>query len=132
MSHHSQIPEKPLVASVNTDQKQLQTNRTYFFEREDGSIICTEEREAWGLYSRVPQVLGKRTYPLKFIGSSDGKKYQQAILESQQIYLETNNLAKAQERLRQGEKEELEIARGNLVPPRNQDKMGTGASYLQV
>lgn len=132
MTHHSQIPEKPLVASVNTDPKQLQTNRTYFFEREDGSVIFAEEREAWGLYSRIPQVLGKRTYPLKFLGSSDGKKYQQAIFDSQQIYRETNSLAKAQERLRQGEKEELEAARGNLVPPRNQDKMGSGANYLQV
>lgn len=127
----SDIPEKPLIASVNKEQYPI--NRTYFFERPDGSRVCAEEKEAWSLYSRSPQILGVRTYPFKFLGSSDGSKYQQAIRESKEIFTTTGDLEKAQARLRQGEEEEFAQAKGVMIPPPNMDRMdlkGRGNTFL--
>lgn len=128
---HSDIPLKPLVAKVN--QEQLPINRTYFFERPNGTRVVAEDKEAWSLYSRIPQVLGIRTYPFKFLGSSDGRKYQQAILESKEILATTGDLEKAQVRLRLGEEEEFEQAKGVMVPPPNMDRMdlkGRGNNFI--
>lgn len=128
--HYSSIPEKPLTASVN--DKIEETERIYFFQRANGSIIFTKGREAWNLYARRPQVLGQYVPKFVFLGSSDGTTFQQAVRESHEIYRTTQDLAKAQERLRQGEKDELEKARGNMIPPPNYDKMGSGANQLMV
>jgi hypothetical protein len=130
--NYNNIPEKPLVASVNTKQQEQVIGRTFFFERPDGSRISTEEKEAWNLYTRIPQELGTRKPGFKFLGSSDGTTYQQAVFEAQQIFLNTNDLKMAQDRLRQGEVEEFEKARGNMKPPRNMDVMGPGANQLQI
>lgn len=125
---YDNIPEKPLHASVN--EKEYPMNRVYFFERPDGSIISCEEREAWGLYARAPQELGVRRPPFKFVGSSNGALYGNAIRESKAIMRETGDLQKAQEHLRAGEKLELESARTTPIPPRNMDKMGPAANEL--
>lgn len=126
--HYSSIPEKPLNASINS--KIEEAERIYFFERPDGSRIFAKDREAWNLYSRRPQILGKYTQAFKLLGSSDGTTYQQAVREAQEIYFQTNDLQKAQDRLRKGEFEEFEKAKGNLTPPPDYDKMGTGAKYI--
>lgn len=107
-----------------------QATRTYFFERPDGSIISAQGKEAWSLYSRPPQIVGTRLPPYKFIGSSDGTIFQRAVIESQSVYRQTLNLEEAQKILRKGEQEELEKARGNMVPPPNMDKMGPAGHLL--
>lgn len=128
--HYSSIPEKPLNASIN--EKIENAERIYFFQRHDDSVIFAQGREAWNLYVRRPQVLGQYMPKFKFLGSSDGTTYQQAVREAHEIYTTTQDLKKAQERLRQGEKEELEKAKGNMIPPPNYDKMGSGANHLMV
>lgn len=105
-------------------------NRTYFFERHDGSIISAQGKEAWNLYSRHPQIVGTRVPPYKFIGSSDGLTFQKAVEESQAVFRNTGNLEEAQKILRAGEQEELNKARGNMIPPPNMDKMGPAGHLI--
>lgn len=121
---------KPLYASA--DPRSYPIARVYFFEKSDGTRIFTEEKEAWSLCTRAPQILGIRTYPFKFLGSSDGRLYSQAIAECKQIMNETGNLQEAQARLKRGEEEEFAVAKGNMVYPRNMDKMGPAANELMI
>jgi hypothetical protein len=89
------------------------SRKTWFFERPDGSIFGCQQVEAW-------QTLLKHnahTRDFKFIGCSDGMTFQRAVLESQKVFKETGDFAKAQEVLRQGERDEIEKARGNLEYP---------------
>lgn len=126
--HYNSIPEKPLIASP--DGKVEQAERIYFFERHDKTRIFAQGREAWNLYTRKPQILGRYTAPFIFLGSSDGTIYRQAVMEAQSIFRDTNDLHKAQDRLRQGEREEFEKAKGNMVPPPNMDKMGPAGHLI--
>ena len=101
--------------------------KTFFFEREDGSVIAVGEYEAWNLLKNRNQIIGVRTYPPKLLGVSNGQKMYEAVKEAHAIYLTDQELAK--DRMRRGFDEELEVARGNIVQPRNPDKQGDGA-YL--
>ena len=109
----SQIPEKPLVAGVG---KVEGSQRIYFFERPDGTRLFVPAREAWSLYTKPQQTLGQYPRPFKFLGSSDGTLYQKAVMECQQIFRETGDLAKAQERLKLGEEEEFN-SKQMVLPP---------------
>lgn len=119
----SQIPEKPLVASINQDpQYDYKPQRVFFFKRNDGKIIATEEQEAWSLYSRRPQMLyrqGKRV-EFELIGTGDGKIYYQALQEAK--VAGQTDIAKAQEILRKGQQDELDACMGKIIAPRNMDK----------
>lgn len=115
------MPEKPLIASMNYKDNELQARPVYFFERRDGSTFATEEREAWELYARNRNV--------KLVGTSDGKIFRQAIMEARDIFRE-KGLQASQEHIRQGERKELEVARLTIKPPRNFDKIGNGAHLL--
>lgn len=119
----NQIPEKPLYASP--DGKLEQAQPIYFFEREDGTIIHAQGREAWNLYSRKPQVIGYETRRPKFIGVSDGTVFQKAVIDMKAIYRE-KGLQAAQEYLRNAQREELEKARLNKTPPQNADRFEVG------
>lgn len=93
---------------------------TYFFERHDGSIIHVQEREAWDILKGGNRVVGPYINPPKMIGVSDGRLFQKAVQEAHALHRE-GKTEEAKERLRQGEREELEAARGKFKRPRNYD-----------
>lgn len=125
----SEIPEKPLYANVNL--KREQPERIYFFERENGSIIFAKENEAHRIYRKRNQVIGQERERIKFLGSSDGQLFYKAVEESKVIFQE-KGLEAAQERIRQGEKEELEVARGQMIYPRNMDVVDRGHNPINL
>lgn len=120
----SQIPPKPLVAGMNTDPSfDYKPTTVFFFERNDGKIIATEELEAWSLYTRRPQMLYRKGNRVEFklIGTGDGTIYHKALMEAKQVG--QTDIAKAQEILKKGQQEELEACRGKIIPPRDMDKL---------
>lgn len=106
----------------------IKTNRveapqkTFFFERQDGSVINVQEIEAHNILKNRQRVIGTYIPPLKLIGVSDGLIFQKAVLESHALHKE-GKTEEAMERLRQGEREELEAARGHIEKPRNFDSI---------
>jgi hypothetical protein len=120
VSHYSQIPEKPLIAGMSTAQKDI--NQVFFFERNDGQIIATEEREAWGLYARPLQILGtNRKVNYKLVGTGKGNIFREALMKAQQVG--KTDIKQAQEIIRKGQQDELEACRGHIIAPRNMDKV---------
>lgn len=118
--HYSQIPPKPLVAGISTSKKVI--NQVFFFERSDGQVICVEEGEAWNLYTRRQQVLGRnKRLDFKLIGTGNGDVFRLALFEAQKVG--QTDIAKAQEIIRQGQKDELEACRGRIIAPRDMDKL---------
>lgn len=116
-----ELPEKPLVAGMSTRGDDI--NRVYFFERSDGQIIACEELEAWGLYSRRQQVLGRnKRMEFKLVGTGDGNIYREAL--SQARIAGQTDIKTAQEIIRKGQADELEACRGKIIPPRNMDTIG--------
>lgn len=124
--HHSQIPEKPLNAAVNTDRNILRKEKVYFFEREDGSVFCTNAQEAWGLYNRRVQIVGKYSAKLKLVGTGNGDLFFEAIKNAQKEV----DVQKAREIIKKGQDAEYEACKGNIVPPPNMDKMGDGKEFI--
>ncbi len=117
------IPEKPLLAGLNTKGAEINALKTvYFFEREDGTTFCAETAEAWGVYKRKNQIIGSERPKNKLIGTSNGALYRKAVLESQEVF-KTSGLEAAQARLRQGYEEELAEARKHPIVPPNMDKV---------
>lgn len=97
--------------------------KTFFFQRHDGSVIYVQEEEAWSLLRGGNKVIGPVIPPPKLIGVSDGALFQKAMYEAQGLWKE-GRIDEAKARLKQGEKEELEAARGKIVLPRNFDIIG--------
>lgn len=120
--HPNQIPEKPLYANIGQVEN---AQPIYFFERENGTVVCAQGKEAWNLYSRKPQIVGVETRRPKLIGMSDGSIFRQAIIDSQTIFKE-KGLAAAQDHIREAQNKELEKARLNKVAPPNADKIVYG------
>lgn len=111
-----------------------QNQQTYFFEREDGTIFHTNLKEAWTIYAGRAQKLGERVMRPKFIGSSDGSIFRQAVIEAHRIMNE-KGIEEAQKLLKEAEKQELEKARLNPRPPINcdtVDKRGNPTSLSQI
>lgn len=125
----NQIPSKPLIASINAKVESAQP--IYFFEREDGSVIFAQGREAWSLYSRKPQIIGYETRRPKLIGRSDGAIFRDAIEQSRIIFAE-KGLEAAQIHIREAEKAELEKARLNKVAPPNFDRVDSRGNPINV
>jgi len=96
--------------------------QTWFFERPDGSIFATQEQEAWNIYAGRVQVAGLRTNPPKIVGVSDGRAYWKAVAEAHEI--SKTDIEGAKERLRKGFDEELAVAKGRIIVPRNMDTIG--------
>ncbi len=126
--HPSQIPEKPLQANVG---KIEETQRTYFFERDNGTTFFTTGREAWSLIKRPTKVMKKETKRMKFLGSSNGQIFQKAVRDSHKVFRE-QGLSVAQEVIRKGESDELEAARGNMVYPPNYDMVDRGGNPINI
>lgn len=94
--------------------------KTYFFERWDGKIFHVQEQEAWNVMKNRQQIVGLHVPPPKYIGCSDGTRFQKAVIEAHALFKD-GKMEEAQARLRQGEAEELEAARLNKEMPRNFD-----------
>lgn len=95
--------------------------RIFFFERTDGKILAVEESEAWSLYTRRQQVLGKnRRQEFKLIGTGDGAIFYEAVQKAKEAG--RTNIAEAQEIIRKGQADELEACRGKIIPPKNMDE----------
>lgn len=121
-------PEKDLVAGTG---KVEQAQKTFFFEREDGTIIHCGATEAWTIWSGRNQVLGRRPERFKLVGTSDGRTFQKAVEEAQKL-MRTVGLTEAQERIRKGEQEELAIARTHIEAPINCDEMDRGGRPTRI
>ena len=94
----------------------------FFFEKSNGSIIAVKEDEAWELYARKQQILGKHARnDFTLIGKGDGTIFQKAVWEAKEMG--KTDIKAAQEIIRKGQAEELEACRGNIIPPQNMDTM---------
>ena len=120
--------EKPLTAGIS--DKLYQVQKTFFFEKEDGSVIAVDEPGAWNIISGKQQTINSRI-SFKLIGVSDGKSFQKALIEAKDIFYK-EGLQKSQERIRQGFQEELEAARGHIEKPRNFDAFGRGGEPVRI
>lgn len=130
MTHYSQIPEKPLVAGFSNKVEDVR--KIYFFQKENGEVFAVQsDEEAWQLWNRRNQIIGRETDRVKLIGTGDGKIFNEAVIESRELFKESG-LEAAQERIRRGEQEELNACKGNVVPPPNMDYYGSGADYLRT
>lgn len=119
-------PEKPLFAGINTKLAELRPKKVFFFERQDGSIMYTDEKDAWAIYSGRNRVLGAVNNRPKLIGTGEGKIFSQAIQEAQELF-KTSGLQASQDRIKKGVEDELQEARKTVVPPRNVDTvLGNG------
>lgn len=101
--------KKPVINKVEKAQK------TWFFERPDGTTFACQQNEAW-------QILQKgNAYHrgLKLIGCSNGEIFRNAVAESHKVYAKTKSMAKARKVILEGEKAELAAARGNMELPAN-------------
>lgn len=110
--------EKPLFVSPNTQLEPPQ--KTFFYERPNGTIIHVGEAEAWEIECNRSKNFFKQ------LGVSDGTTFQKAVIEAQEL-LATKGLGFAQERIRKGEQEELEAARGHFERPKNANVSGPAA-----
>jgi hypothetical protein len=114
-----------IVHKLETPQK------VYFFERFDGSVICVQEQEANTLLKGRIKVLGPQNAKPKLIGVSDGMKFYQAVQEAHALHRE-GKTAEALQRLRDGETEELEAARGHIERPRDFDAIDTNRNPVNI
>lgn len=113
------------------DDKNQPIERVYFFQREDGGMIYVGAREAWNLWRGRQQIIGFERPRLKYVGSSDGEKFRQALLASKDAFA-TGGLEAAQEALRKGVDEELEAARLNTAPPPNFDEVDERGNPVNI
>ena len=87
--------------------------KTYFFERKNGSTFACTEKEAWNCI---------RNKWFKLIGVSDGKVFAEATKEAVALHKE-GKIAEAKTRLLKGQDDELEAARGHIEKPRNFERV---------
>lgn len=97
--------------------------KTFFFERANGSVFSTGEAEAWIIYTGKSQTVGVRTIPPKLIGTSDGQLFHKAVQEAKQIG-KMEGFEKAQEHIRFGYELELEEARKHPQRPKDHSAVG--------
>lgn len=126
MPGYSGIPEKPLFASVNKSSKILKKEKVYFFRREDGSVFATGAVEAWNLYTRRNQVVGRLPERIELVGTGDGQIFLDAMIEAQK----ETDVQKAKEIVLKGQQDEYEACKGKVTSPPNADKQGDGAQFI--
>lgn len=96
--------------------------KIFFFERSDGSIIAVQEAEAWNLYTRRQQILGRhKRNDFTLIGTGDGFIFQKAVMDAREAG--KVDVKVAQEIIRKGQADELEACRGKIIPPRDMDTL---------
>ena len=111
---------KPLIAGMSSRDDDIK--RVFFFERDDGQVIATEENEAWSLWTRKVQVLGrskKNNYTL--VGTGDGNIYRKALQEAREAG--KTDITKAQSIIRKGQEDEYLACKGRIIPPKDMDKI---------
>lgn len=121
----------PLVTKKGINPKIEQPQKTFFFERADGTIFSVNEQAAWTIYSGKSQTIGKRLPIPKLIGTSDGKIVNQAVSELKSIF-EKEGLEKAQEYLKMAHEMELVSAKEHIIPPRNFDTIGQNGQPIKI
>jgi hypothetical protein len=94
--------------------------KTFFFERKDGSVFPTDERDAWRIINGRNQTYIVGDKP-KLIGVSDGKLFHQAVMEAHEMFEKDPEGAK--QRIKDGQQEEQDFARGKIEMPRDFDKI---------
>jgi len=109
----------PPTGEIKTNRVEL-AEKTFFFERHDGSTVYMKEEEAWNFLNGRSKAVGPVVAPPKLIGVSDGRVFQTAVLEAHALHKE-GRVEEAMARLRLGETQELEAARGHIERPRNFD-----------
>ena len=116
---------------MQPQQKLESPQKTYFFERADGSIFHTQESEAWHVLKGRNQTLGERRQPAKLIGVSDGRLYYEAVIKAIDLQ-RAGNLLGGQAILRDALAQEIERARGKIEMPRNFDTIGQGGGPVDL
>lgn len=115
--------EKPLIASMAPLETPI---RVYFFERPDGTKIHVSDKAAWQLYSRPQQTIWGNVR-FKYLGTSNGRVYSNAVQEANLLFKE-GGLEAAQAHLRKAWDLELEASLVDKTPPPNYDRVDkTGA-----
>lgn len=113
----NQLPEKPLIASLNTKNSELSVNTVYFIQRPTGDVIYVDEKSAWSLL---------KDRSMKLYGVGDGKTFNKGVMEAR--ILGQTDIKLAQERLRKAVQEEMDSAKGKLIYPRNFDTVDFGGN----
>lgn len=103
--------------------KSYPPEKTFFFQRENGSIFSVNEQEAWSIWTGKMQTVGVRTYPPKLIGTSNGQIFHQAVQEAKEIN-KTQGFEAAQEHVRKGMELELEEAKKHPEKPKDFSSIG--------
>lgn len=125
------LPKRPKI-NTNSVWGKPRPMRTYFFEREDGSIITADAPSAWSIYSGKNQVIGEVKPRPKYIGQTDGMSYYKSVLECQKVFKETGDLEKSQELLRQALTDSAEEAKKNTQPPQNYDAIDRNGNPINL
>lgn len=105
--------------------------KTFFFERYDGSVIAVQEKEAHTLLKGRVRTVGPQFPKPKLIGVSDGTLFHKAVQEAHALHRE-GRVEEALARLKSGEKEELEAARGHIERPRDFDAIDTNRNPINL
>lgn len=125
------FPTPPMEFKKGINPKSYNPEKTFFFEKEDGTIFFVNEAEAWNIFSGKQQIIGIRNYPPKLIGTSDGTIYNKAMQEAKIIFKEKGYEA-AESHLHQGELLELEEARKHPQKPRDFSSIGLNGRPVNI
>jgi hypothetical protein len=131
MEDLSKLSSLPIKEAVVVEGKVEGAEKTFFFERHDGSILSVQEREAWGIMKGRTSIVGFRHKQPKLLGVSDGQIFQRAVLESQSLIRE-GKVEEARALIRKGQEEELEKARGNMIMPRDFDTIDRQGNPIKI
>lgn len=105
--------------------------KTFFFEREDGTIFGVNESAAWHIYSGKSQTIGLRVARHKLVGTSNGRIVSEAIREARAIF-NTEGLEKAQDHIRKAHELEIEESKKHPEAPRNFDTMDNSGRPVRI
>lgn len=125
------LPRGTMKPNVSSPWAILRPQRTYFFQREDGTFFSTDEKEAWGIWSGKRQVIGEITRGPSYMGQSDGALYFQAIKDAH-VLLANEGEEAARARLELGIQEEFEVAKKDKTIPRNHDVLDKSGNPINL
>lgn len=126
-----EFPNAPLETRKGISDKYYPPEKTFFFQRENGSIFSVNEAEAWRIWTGKQQVVGFRTIPPKLIGTSDGKIFNKAVQEAKAINLKEGFEA-AQLHIRNAYDAELEEAKKHPERPRDFGSVGLNGMPVDI
>lgn len=121
----------PLETKKGMSDKSYRPERTFFFQRENGSIFSVGEAEAWSIYTGKLQTVGIRNIPPKLIGTSDGLIFNKAVQEAREIF-KVSGIEAAQAHIRQGHSAELEEAKKHPQKPRDFSSVGLNGQPVNI